>query len=395
MSPYNTKSKLKLSHTNGNSDRKKTSQTPKPAPLKTIAGLIIGFCFELVPTLPRHRWPRRILLGVIVFILLIVTSMYTIGEWYLHSNDATQATLGVSFVPDYASSLGLNPQQTLEALLNDVHVKQLRLTSYWSDIETSPGTYNFSVLDQEFEDADAAHAKVNLAIGLRQPGYPECHPPAFYNTAAPESQWYPELKAFMTAVTERYKNNPALQNYQLENEYFLTGFGTCANLSRSRLVDEAALVRQLDPNHPIIIGRSNNDIGWPIGAPQPNLFSVSIYQRVWDANVTHRYLEYPFPSWYYAFMAGWQKIFTGKDMIIGELQAEPWAPNGKTIPEISLSEQNKSFNAARFKATVQFGKNTGMKTIDLWGAEYWYYRLTIEHDPSLWNTAKQAFSQSN
>ena len=35
---------------------------------------------------------------------------------------------------------------------------------------------------------------------------------------------------------------------------------------------------------PIIIGRSNNALGFPIGQPQPNEFSISVYQRVWDVD---------------------------------------------------------------------------------------------------------------
>ena len=341
----------------------------------------------------KNGWHKVVVIFV-CFILLCLGGMYGLARWYIWSERNTPTTLGVSFIPDYASYLGVDPQQTMDALISDVHVKQFRLSSYWSDIETTPGHYDFSQLDWEFAKADAAHATINLALGLRQPGYPECHAPNFYDTSKPESQWYPQLKDFMTAVINRYKNNPALKNYQLENEYFLTGFGTCTNLSRARLIDEDNLVKSLDPAHQIIIGRSNNDLGWPIGAPAPDSYSVSIYQRVWDANVTHRYLQYPFPAWYYAFLAGWQKIFTGHDMVIGELQAEAWAPNGKTITETSLAEQNKSINAVRLKNTIQFGKATGMKTIDLWGAEYWYYRMQVLHDPSLWNTAKQAFSTS-
>jgi hypothetical protein len=391
MPSYNTKPKLKNSSKNSKSALHKTARASVSPTWKQVGDTMLGILIELLPRLPKRRWLRRSIEGFIILLLILLGGMYGIGQWYIHSQKSTPLTMGISFVPDYAQSLGLNPNQTLEALINDLHIRQLRLTSYWSDIETSPGHYDFSELDQEFADADAVHAKVNLAIGLRQPGYPECHPPTFYNTALPESQWYPQLKSFMTAVVERYKNNPALQNYQLENEYFLQGFGTCNNMSRSRLVNEYSLVKQLDPRHPIIVGRSNNDIGWPIGAPTPDVFSVSIYQRVWDATVTHRYIQYPFPAWYYGFLAGWQKIMTGKNMVIGELQAEPWAPNGKTIPEISLAEQNKSFNATRLKSTIQFGKATGMKTIDLWGAEYWYYRLMVLHDPSIWNAAKQEF----
>ena len=40
-----------------------------------------------------------------------------------------------------------------------------------------------------------------------------------------------------------------------------------------------------------------------------------------------------------------------------------------------------------------YGKATGMKTIDMWGAEYWYYRDQLLHDPSLWNVAKQEFNK--
>ncbi len=80
-------------------------------------------------------------------------------------------------------------------------------------------------------------------------------------------------------------------------------------------------------------------------------------------------------------------------MVVGELQAEAWPPNGKVIPETSLAEQNKSMNAQRLRDRFEYGKATGMRTIDMWGAEYWYYRLVVLHDPSLWNVAKTEFTK--
>lgn len=343
----------------------------------------------------QNHWHKLV---VIIFSLglLGLGTMYGIARWYIWSERQTQLTMGVTFVPEYASYLGVDPQQTMDALINDAGVRHFRLTSYWNSIETSPGHYDFSQLDWQFAKANAAHATINLTVGLRQPRWPECHAPEFYDTSKPESQWYPQLKAFMTAVVNRYKNNPALSGYQLENEYFLQQFGffgACHDFNRARLVDEYTLLKKLDPKHQIIIGRSNNDLGWPVGAPTPDIYSVSVYQRVWDATFTHRYLQYPFPAWYYAFLAGWQKLFTGRAMLIGELQAEPWPPKGSGIKNISLEEQNKSFNADRLKTTVQFGKGTGMKTIDLWGAEYWYYRKEKLHDPSVWQAAKEIYHQ--
>jgi hypothetical protein len=349
--------------------------------LKALSGTI----------LPKKRWLRRLVIAVICVVLVLVGAMYGIAEWYIHSEKGPQQ-LGVSFIPDYAQSLGLNPEQTMDALTS-IGVKQFRLVSYWSDMEPSPGHYDFSQLDWEFQKAEAAHAKVILTVGLRQPRWPECHAPSWVDTSQPESQWQPQLEAFMKQVVERYKNSPSLESYQLENEYFLKGFGQCTNFSRQRLVSEYNLVKATDPDHPIIVSRSNNTLGFPVGQPQPDEFSVSVYRRVWDAGWTHRYLEYPQPAWFYAFLAGTQKIITGKDMMIGELQAEAWPPNGQTIQNTSLAEQNKSLDAKRLKSNFEFGKATGMRSIDMWGAEYWYYRDVKLHDPSLWNVAKQEFGR--
>lgn len=339
----------------------------------------------------RSSWPHKLLVVFITLIILAVGSMYGIAQWYIHSQASKPLEQGVSFIPDYASSLGVDPQANMDALLN-IGVQHFRLVSYWSDMEPQPGHYDFSQLDWEFQKAEAKHAKIILTVGLRQPRWPECHAPGWVDLHQSSSQWQPQLESFMRAVVDRYKDSPSLQSYQLENEYFLKGFGQCTNFDRQRLISEYDLVKATDPHHPIIVGRSNNAIGLPTGQPQPDEFSVSIYKRVWDAGVTHRYLEYPYPAWYYGFMAGSQQLLLHKNMVIGELQAEAWPPNGQTIQETSLAEQNKSLDAQRLKDRFAYGRATGMKQIYLWGAEYWYYRLVVLHDPSLWNVAKQEFN---
>lgn len=346
----------------------------------------------------QRFWQQRLInklvcVGLVLAVCCLGT-MYGIARWYIASESSKPLILGTSFIPAYAESLGLDPQQTMDALIKDVGVRHFRLVSYWDQLEPSPWKYDFSLLDWQFQKAEAAHAQVTLSVGLRQPRWPECHMPSWAQNE-PQTVWQPQLEAFMTEVVNRYKSSPALKSYQVENEYFLKGFGQCTNFDRSRLVAEYNLVHQLDPQHTIIINRSNNALGWPVSQPKPDEYGISIYKRVWDATLTHRYLEYPFPAWFYAFTAGWQKIFTGKDMIIHELQAEAWAPNGKQIQDISLDEQNKSFNAQRFSDRIKFGEGTGMREIYLWGGEYWYYRLIKLHDPSVWNVAKQAFAHQD
>ncbi|MDB5170967.1 MAG: hypothetical protein JWO35_661 [Candidatus Saccharibacteria bacterium] len=316
--------------------------------------------------------------------------MYGIAQWYIHTEASKPLELGVSFIPDYANSLGIDPQETMDGLLG-IGVKHFRLVSYWNGIEKTQGTYDFSQLDWQFKKAEDADAKVVLTVGLRQPRWPECHMPDWAQNQ-PRSVWQPQLERFMQVVVERYKDSPSLDRYQLENEYLLKGFGICTDFSRDRLVSEYNLVKKLDPKHEIIVGRSNNALGIPLGAPKPDMFSISVYKRVWDAGVTNRYLEYPFPAWYYGFLAGTQKILLDRDMVLGELQAEAWPPNGNNITQTSLDEQNKSLNAARLQDRFDYGKATGMRSIDMWGAEYWYYRLKVLHDPSLWNVAKDEFN---
>lgn len=342
---------------------------------------------------PRQWWRERAIwqrigLALLAVLILWVGTMYGIAQWYIadHADEPTQ--LGATFIPQYAQYYGLDPKEVLHALIYDMGMRHYRFVSYWEEIEPTPGHYDFSQLDWQFQMAADTNSKVSLAIGLRQPRWPECHMPAW---AAQESeeQWSAQLNQFISAVVNRYKDNPALQSYQLENEYFLKAFGECTNFSRDRLINEYNLVKQLDPNHKVIVARSNNAIGLPVGKPTPDEFGISVYKRVWDKNITKRYVEYPFPAWYYAFLAGAGQILTGKDMIIHELQAEPWLPTGYDMATAPLSEQDKSMNAKRLDDRIKYGEATGMKTIDLWGAEWWYWRKVHFHDDSLWNVVKQ------
>lgn len=361
-------------------------------------------CSKFLLKLPKKGWHilrrtwrkniwNKLWLLFVGLIIAAVAIMYGIAQWYILSNKDKPLSLGTSFIPAYAQSLGLEPQQTMDALLNDLHVKHFRLVSYWDQMEPSEGNYDFSQLDWQFKKAEEHHAKVTLSLGLRQPRWPECHIPS-WALDEPKTVWQPQLENFIQTVIDRYKDSPSLESYQLENEYFLTAFGTCTDFSRDRLVSEYNLVKQADSSHPVVISRSNNALGLPLNDPRPDEFGVSIYKRVWSP-VVGRYVEYPFPAWFYAFMAGSQKIVTGKETIVHELQAEAWPPDGQSIMQTDLAEQNKSFDAQRFTDRIQYGKATGMRDIYLWGSEYWYYRLTVMKDPSLWNVAKQAFAHND
>ncbi len=343
----------------------------------------------------QRGWWRRLVFILASIVILFSATGLTIAQWYINKHKNQPLVLGASFISDYAESLGVDPQQTLTAMLSDLKLKQIRLVSYWSDIEPSSGQYDFSKLDWQFALANQYHTKVSLSIGLRQPRWPECHEPSWITIDSKSPQaWEPQLNKFITAVINHYKNNPALQDYELENEFFMTVFGECKDFSRTRLINEYKLVKSLDTEHPVIVSRSDNWVGIPIGQPTPDEFAISVYKRVWDATLTHRYFEYPIPAKFYAMLAGSEELLSGKDMIIHELQAEPWTPNGLEITQTSVKEQYKSMNPQRLKARIAYGEATGMRTIDLWGAEWWYWMKVEQNNPDVWNVVKDAVAQA-
>lgn len=340
---------------------------------------------------PIKTWLKRTALVVAACCLLLATFSYAVAFWYQREQASKPYELGVSFSAPYARALGLDPHEAYTAILDGLGVKQLRLMSYWSEGEPTAGKYDFSELDWQMSEATKRGATVSLALGLRQPRWPECHAPDWVDITKPRNTWQPALEKYIAAVVNRYKTSKVLASYQLENEYFNT-FGECPDRDRGRLAAELALVHRLDPKHPVIISRSNNYAGFAIRPPRGDINGISLYRRVWDSTVTHRYFTYPFPSWHYAFLAGMQKLLFGQESIIHELQAEPWPPRGKFITNVSLAEQDKSFDAARLRSTVTFAKQTGIRHIELWGAEYWYYRAVTLHDPSVWNEARRVFA---
>ncbi len=344
----------------------------------------------------KHWYERRSFwhkVGIILatVVILFVGSMYAVARWYMAKHADEPLTIGTTFIAPYAEYYGLDAKDTMQAIIDDLGIRRFRLVSYWDRIEPVNGQYDWEELDWQFDKIEQAGGTVSLAIGLRQPRWPECHWPQWAKDE-PQTVWQPQLYEFMTQVIERYKDRPSLVSYQLENEYFLDVFGDCPDHSRERLVEEYNLVKGLDPNTPVIVTRSNNALpSWPVGEPRADMIGASIYKRVWDGTVTKRYFEYPLPPWFYALLAGGAELTTGRNTFIHEMQTEPWAPIGMT--NATIEEQDKSLSAEDLPERIQYGVDTGMRTIDLWGVEWWYWRKMKLNDPSVWEAGKQKIKQ--
>lgn len=334
-------------------------------------------------------WTRKITTVIVLILILLIIGMFAVAQWYIQSKSDQPYQMGATFIQPYAEYYGLDPEETLTAITDDLSFDRLRLVSYWNVHEPEQGTYDFTDLDWQFEHAEERGISVSLAIGLRQPRWPECHMPDWAEDMN-MNEWYPHLKDYMRAVIERYQHSPVLASYQLENEFLLEVFGRCPDHSRERLVDSFEFVKELDPSRPIIVSRSNNATpSWPVGEPRADVIGASIYKRVFDNTLTNRYFEYPVPPWFYAFLAGGALATTGVDTIIHELQAEPWLPPEYDMRTAPTEELYQSMNPDMLADRFDYARATGIREIDLWGVEWWYYRKVNDGDDSLWEVARE------
>ena len=70
---------------------------------------------------------------------MILLFSYAISVYYVSKHRDEPVKVGVTFVPNYAKYFDLDPQETFDAMINDLGFERVRLVSYWSDIEKKKG----------------------------------------------------------------------------------------------------------------------------------------------------------------------------------------------------------------------------------------------------------------
>ncbi|MDX1766390.1 MAG: beta-galactosidase, partial [Candidatus Saccharimonadales bacterium] len=346
---------------------------------------------KVKPYFQRHKYQRRTVKTVLTLLVLVVFIATIFRP--VSSNMITKG--GVSFSTKYARELGVDWEDAYVATLRDLDVNYLRLMSYWDEHEKTKDKYNFDELDKQFQLAEDYGAKVSLAVGLRQPRWPECHFPDWIDQDN-RDKWLPELMEYIEVVVNRYKSHPALESYQLENEALNHWFGGCnvhdRKLIRERMIDEFELIKSLDPDHPIVISLSDQH-GLPLGEPTPDIYGYSVYRVVYNSQILEGYFVYPTPVWYHRLRAWIIDLFDNRKILIHELQMEPWGP--EPTVNLPIEEQDKSMGILQMYKNLDFARKIGVDQAYLWGAEWWYWRMTELNDPGPFNAAKDMFQQMN
>jgi hypothetical protein len=311
---------------------------------------------------------------------------------------ATRPLVGFSFSPRAASWLGEDPQAALPALLTQLSPDLVRLPVYWDSVEPARGRFDYSEVDRALatiRQYNLGHptrpARVILEVGARNMGYPELYVPHWLplalQSAAPLAVADPEYAAYLSASFTRYRHEPLLYSWQLENEPLddvPTTAGSPADLPGEVLQEEFEAVKAIDPSHDVVVttynsstlsldltaltpaasGIAGNPTPQPAGHPLESLqlgdalgldvYVVTGQTSLADAGVRKR------TDWKRAALDYWaeQSRTMQKPLWITEMQGTPWP--GHT----DFSTDDLLYSAHRYR-----GSAAGV--VLLWGVESW------------------------
>lgn len=325
----------------------------------------------------------KIILGLVAALIMLY------GLAWIPTYDNTEAKWGLTFSQYYATEeLGFDWREAYRAILDELKPATIRLIAYWQYIEPVSGEPRFDDLDWQVTEAARRGISVTLAVGHKVPRWPECHWPAWvrYKTA---DAFRAEVRNYLTRVVEHYRGFSSIVRWQVENEPLFPFFGVCPSPDLEFLKEEIALIKSLDPSRPIMVTDSGEFSTWRKTAGLSEVLGTTLYRVAWN-QYTGWWTHYFPPSWY-AFRA-WvaREVTPTEQVIIAELQVEPWASENRSIVVIPLAEQIARFDLAELDRMVAFARATGLPEVYLWGVEWWYWRK-VQGDPSFWDAGKKIF----
>lgn len=319
----------------------------------------------------------------ILLIIAILIGLVYAGLWLLNTKEYP-VEYGISFNQNYAASLGLDWKKTYLDILTELHPKYLRLGVEWSEVEPEPGKFDFSNVDFMMNEAVKNNTKVLLAVGQKVPRWPECYFPVWFEKTEKKDA---AVFNYLTKTVERYKNHQALEIWQVENEpYIPFDFGVCHNFNPELVSQEITLVKNLDPNHRVLVTDSGELSTWRKAIHAGDLFGTTLYRTVSGPMSRNFNYDWVPASFYRVKTMMYRKPFA--EMFVAELQAEPWFHGTgplDTAPAIS----EKTMNPKRLQKHFDLVKHIGTPRAYLWGAEWWYFMKEKNGDARYWDVAKE------
>lgn len=325
----------------------------------------------------RHLIEKLLFTAVLVLLLALGARSFFLDF------SKEKVAWGVSFDPQNAQSLGLDPKVVLQAALDDLGVDHLRLTAYWNRMESERGVYDWSELDWQMKMAQEKEAKVLLTVGRKLPRWPECAQPAWYNSLSSAEQ-RKELLEFVNLTVARYKTYNNVIGWQVENEPLVGWFGVCPPPDKEELKQEIFLVKQLDSRQVVVTDSGELSTWYSAATAGEDVLGTTLYRVVW--NQYTGFWHWPLPPAYYYYKSALIEKLTGvKKVIVTELQMEPWVDGA--MADYPLAQQYSSMNPDQFRSNISYVKQAGFDEVYLWGVEWWYWMKEAKGIPDFWQEA--------
>ena len=321
--------------------------------------------------------------------ILIIFGVIFLVFWVLSIKPIPEKiNYGVSFSKFHSDELELDWKKVYFAILDDLKVRNFRLSAHWPMIEPEDDKFNFSELDSQMDEAKKRGASVILAVGRRLPGWPECHEPEWAKREEIKDKQQ-EILEYIQEIVNRYKDYSNLKYWQVENEPFLTFFSrsACGPLDKDFLQQEIDLVRKLDPARPILMTDSGEFGTWFQAYKRGDVFGTSLYLYIWNHKIGP--FRYPITPAFFRIKQNLTQFILGKkpSMII-ELSSEPWLL--QAIKDTPIDVQISRMGIDKFNEMINFSSETGFDSIYFWGTEWWYWMKEHGHSEH-WDKAKEIF----
>jgi hypothetical protein len=317
--------------------------------------------------------------------------------------------VGISFSPLRAAYLGLDFKTAFKRL-EAMHFRVIRLSTYWDQVDGE----GYGQLDWLMSEARKTHQPIALTVGMKALGWPEFFIPASAvpvnglrqgQDVASDSTFREAALSFVGDTVLRYRDNPALVAWQVENEPFNRAGPQRLWIDAEFLRDEITSVRQLDAHHrPVIVNafshfnllfdqasaRQGFDfrqwLGFDADSAERDGLSVLGRGDVLGLDV-YTAIGYQFLGRDHMSNADsdWPDRLArvrdvahkqGKQAWITEAQAEPWESSDLTYAN------PRSTSPQAIRGIFENLKDAGFTTVLFWGSEYWLWRA--DHGDTRW-----------
>jgi len=329
---------------------------------------------------------KKVLLIVGGILLAILLALFLLAR----KEQPETIQYGISYNEPYALELGLDPEEVFDAFIDELGVRDFRLSAHWTIVESKKDVYDFSHMDRNIERVEEVDGRVIFGVGRRLPRWPECHVPLWAQNLSWEEQ-KEEILEYIETTVNRYKDSPAVTHWQVENEPYLEVFAYdhCGELDVDFLQEEIALVRELDPTRPILVTDSGNLGTWSGAYKNGDAFGTSVYVYFWNPELGQ--FKTVLPPWFYRVKENLMELVYGeKETFLIELSLEPWLL--EPVAEVPIDVQYSRMDIEKFEDIILYAEKTRFEKQYLWGGEWWYWLKDKGH-PEMWARGVELFNK--